>query len=118
MQIPTHLTHTTPETADIVRKHLHLSTYLRESATGPRYCPSLEAKCVKFAEKASHQVWLEPEGLESDLIYPQGLSSTLPEDIQLQFLRTVKGLENVEMVRPGYGVEYDHVDARELYRRF
>ncbi|RDX45982.1 hypothetical protein OH76DRAFT_1356871, partial [Lentinus brumalis] len=81
---------------------------------GPRYCPSLEAKVTRFPQKAAHTVWLEPEGYDSDLIYPNGLSCSLPEEVQETMYRSVPGLENVKLVRPAYGVEYDHIDAREL----
>ncbi|MEM9879847.1 MAG: FAD-dependent oxidoreductase, partial [Pseudomonadota bacterium] len=82
--------------------------------SGPRYCPSIEDKVVRFAEKASHQVFLEPEGLDSPLIYPNGVSTSLPESVQYDFLRTLPGLENVSIVRPGYAIEYDYVDPRSL----
>ena len=100
--------------------------------SGPRYCPSLEAKVTRFGDKGSHKVWLEPEGYDSggclfvgerprakpvaDLIYPNGLSCSMPEELQEPMMRTVPGLENVRMVRPAYGVEYDHIDPRELQR--
>ena len=87
-------------------------------ATGPRYCPSLEAKVTRFPQKSAHTVWLEPEGYDSDLIYPNGLSCSLPEEVQESMYRSVPGLENVKLVRPAYGVEYDHVDARELGREY
>ena len=86
----------------------------RIKSRGPRYCPSIEDKIVRFADRDEHQVFLEPEGLDSDLIYPNGLSTSLPEDVQVAFLRSMPGLEDVEIVRPGYAIEYDYVDPRAL----
>ncbi|KAF2720505.1 glucose-inhibited division protein A subfamily [Polychaeton citri CBS 116435] len=113
-QMVCHSTRTNPATHEIIRQNLDKSIHIREEIKGPRYCPSLESKIIRFKDKTSHIIWLEPEGFESDLIYPNGISMTVPEEAQAAMLRTIVGLENVEMVQAGYGVEYDYVDPRSL----
>lgn len=94
------MTHTTPSLESIVKNNLHVNRHVSGGVTGPRYCPSIESKVLKFGGR-SHHVWLEPEGLNSDIVYPNGLSCTLPADLQVQLVRTIPGLENVEVLRPG-----------------
>ncbi|MEQ8824115.1 MAG: tRNA uridine-5-carboxymethylaminomethyl(34) synthesis enzyme MnmG [Filomicrobium sp.] len=115
-QISCGITHTTPETHEIIRANLSKAPMYSGAiqSVGPRYCPSIEDKVVRFADRNAHQVFLEPEGLDDDLVYPNGVSTSLPEDVQLNFLRTMPGLQNVEIRRPGYAIEYDYVDPREL----
>ena len=113
-QLCCHMTFTTEAVKDIVKGNLHLNRHVTEEVTGPRYCPSIESKILRFGEK-THQVWLEPEGFDSDIIYPNGLSCTLPAELQVKLVRSLTGLEKAEIVRPGYGVEYDFVDPRELF---
>ena len=115
-QIACHITTTTKATHDIIRANLHRSPMYsgQISSVGPRYCPSIEDKVVRFADRERHQIFLEPEGLDDDTIYPNGVSTSLPPDVQSAFLRTMPGLENVVIKRPGYAIEYDHVDPREL----
>ncbi|HEX2020275.1 MAG TPA: tRNA uridine-5-carboxymethylaminomethyl(34) synthesis enzyme MnmG [Aurantimonas sp.] len=117
-QIDCGITRTTPETHRIIRDNLGRSALYsgQIEGAGPRYCPSIEDKIVKFGDRDGHQIFLEPEGLDDDTIYPNGLSTSLPEDVQETFLRSIPGLERVEIREPGYAIEYDHVDPRELDR--
>lgn len=115
-QVPCWLTYTNEQTHDIIRKNLHRAPMYSGAieGTGPRYCPAIETKIVRFAEKTSHQLFVEPEGLNTNEMYVQGMSTSLPIDVQYEFLRTIPGLENVKIMRPGYAIEYDCVDPVQL----
>ena len=115
-QISCFITHTNEKTHEIIEKNLNLSPMYSGAikSMGARYCPSIEDKITKFPDKNSHQIFLEPEGLESDLIYPNGISSSLPEEVQEKFVRSIKGLEKAIITQPAYAIEYDYVDPREL----
>ena len=115
-QIQCGITRTTAATHEVIRANVHRSPMYsgQIKSTGPRYCPSIEDKIVRFGDRDGHQIFLEPEGLDDTTVYPNGISTSLPEEVQLRILASIPGLERVRMVRPGYAIEYDHVDPREL----
>ena len=116
-QVPCHITATNERTHEIIRSATDRSPMFtgRIEGVGPRYCPSVEDKVVRFATKASHQIFVEPEGLDTHIVYPNGISTSLPADVQLEFVRTITGFEHAEMTRPGYAIEYDYFDPRGLW---
>lgn len=115
-QINCFITRTTHKTHEIIRDNINLSPMYSGviDSKGPRYCPSIEDKIMRFPDKESHQIFLEPEGLNSDLVYPNGISTALPENVQHDYIHSIPGLENAKVIRPGYAIEYDYVDPREL----
>ena len=115
-QVSCYITHTSEETHEIIRRHLHLSPMYMGviEGIGPRYCPSIEDKVQRFADKSQHQVFVEPEGLHTHEIYPNGISTSLPFEVQAMFIRTLKGFEHAHITRPGYAIEYDYFDPRGL----
>jgi len=116
-QVPCHITYTNNQTHEIIRSALHRSPMYSGviKSRGPRYCPSIEDKIHRFADKSRHQIFLEPEGLETVEVYPNGLSTSLPLDVQIEMVRSIQGLEKAEIMRPGYAIEYDYFEPTQLY---
>ena len=116
-QVSCRMTYTNEKVHKIIEKNLKRSAMYSGSiqGVGPRYCPSIEDKIVKFADKGRHQIFLEPEGLNDHTIYPNGISTSLPADVQQEICNNINGLENVKIIRPGYAIEYDYIDPRELF---
>ncbi len=116
-QVVCHITHTNEKTHEIIRQGLDRSPVFNDNieGTGPRYCPSVEDKVVRFSDKASHQIFIEPEGLNTHEVYPNGISTSLPFDVQYEMVRSIKGFENAHITRPGYAIEYDFFDPRDLH---
>lgn len=119
-QIACAITATTPTTHDLIRANLHRSAVYggRIAGVGPRYCPSIEDKIVRFADRQRHQIFLEPEGLDDDTVYPNGISTSLPEEVQAAMIASIPGLERARIIQPGYAIEYNHVDPRALLPTF
>jgi tRNA uridine 5-carboxymethylaminomethyl modification enzyme len=116
-QVPCYITYTSDETKKVVLEHLHLSPMYsgKIQSRGPRYCPSIEDKFVRFADKERHQIFIEPEGLQTDELYINGISTSLPFDVQLKMIRTIPGLQNAEIMRPAYAIEYDYIKSGQLH---
>jgi len=116
-QIECGITRTTERTHQLIRENIHRSAMYsgQIEGVGPRYCPSIEDKITRFGDRDGHQIFLEPEGLDDDTVYPNGISTSLPEEVQDAFIRSIPGLEHVRILQTGYAIEYDHVDPRELY---